>query len=283
MSKQPSQPSERLKGETAPDSGEQPFDPSHFGKHQFPDGLREELIRAEKPRIDPKFLQDTVPPNRKPVLTEPEQPVTTPRGGFAAPKQQGAVDRAAPPLVAAPMVKQPEVTQDAVTLVKVPTVKAPQTATNKAADSPSAPPVDTSRSDPTLVIPGVRSRSDKRGLVIGVVAGLSALIVVALLIRPGAEPEPTSAAPAAKPPENNPPAPHAQPAIAAPAAPVAADATPVAPIPSISETSSQPAPSATAPASKKTASSQPQPPTKPAPATPKTRPGFDPSKPWEED
>jgi hypothetical protein len=214
MTKQPSHSGERPMTEAAPDSGEQPFDPSHFGKHEFPVGLREELIRAEKPRIDPKFLQDTVPPNRKPVLTEAEQPVTTPRGGFAAPRQADAVDRDAPTLIA-PSARPSEVTQDAVTLIKVPTVKAPQSAVSKAADSPSAPPVDTSRSDPTIVLPGVRKKKDNRGIVIGVVAVLAVLFVVGMLVRPDAPTEPAPAPTvAAKPPEASQPA-----AVAAPAVP----------------------------------------------------------------
>src|SRR5262245_11585462 len=48
--------------DSAPDSDQTPFDPSHFGRHHFPAGLREELIRAEKPRIDARFTHDTVPP-----------------------------------------------------------------------------------------------------------------------------------------------------------------------------------------------------------------------------
>ena len=133
--------------DAAPDSGEKPFDPSHFGRHQFPDGRREELIKTPKPRIDPKFLQDTVPPNQNSVLTEPERPVMTPRGGFAAPKPQGgSVDRDAPTLIAAPAAKSsPSVhdshhDRDATTLIKVPTAKAaPRVAKSKPANSPSTP------------------------------------------------------------------------------------------------------------------------------------------------
>jgi len=194
--KQPSHSGERPVADAAPDSGEKPFDPSHFGRHQFPDGLREELIRAEKPRIDPKFLQDTVPPNRKPVLTEAEQPATTPRGGFAAPKTAPSViDRDAPTLIAAPAAKPVENIhdRDATTLIKVPTVKAaPRVATSKAADSPSAPPVDTSRTDPTIILPGVRAKNDKRPLVVGVVAALLVLLIIGLVVRPKPVTEPAS-------------------------------------------------------------------------------------------
>jgi hypothetical protein len=265
--------------EAPPDSGEKPFDPSHFGKHEFPAGLREELIKAEKPRIDPKFLQDTVPPNRKPVLTEAEQPVTTPRGGFAAPKPQGTVDRDAPTLIAAPVAKPLETaTPDAVTLVKVPTVKAPQPAVNKVADSPSAPPVDTSRTDPTILIPGVRKRKDSRGLVIGVVAGLVVLFVVGMLVRPSTSPE-TAPAP---PPKvaTTPPQPE-EAGVATPAT-LSAKAEPSAAAEPTPATPNPPAETSASAKKKPAQVSQPQPTTKPA-AAPKTRPGFDPSKPWEED
>lgn len=258
--------------EAAPDSGEQTFDPSHFGKHEFPAGLREELIRAEKPRIDPKFLQDTVPPNRKPVLTEAEQPATTPRGGFAAPKQQGIVDRDAPTLVAAPVVKQSEVvSQEAVTLVKVPTVKAPQPVASKAAESPSAPPVDTSRSDPTILLPGLRKKKDNRGLVIGVVAALVVLFVVGMLLRPNTpgEPVPTPTA-AAKPPQPNQVAVTAAPAPSAKPEPAATTAQPTAiPSPQPSEaphSKDKPrAPKPTPQTAELKATASPTP--KPAPAT----------------
>lgn len=196
MTKQPSHSGERPMADSTPDSGEKPFDPSHFGKHEFPLGLREELIKAEKPRIDPKFLQDTVPPNRNPVLTEPEQPATTPRGGFAAPKPQAPVDRDAPTLIAAPIAKSPELlAPDAPTLVKVPTARARRPAITKAADSPSAPPVDTSRTDPTILLPGVRTKNN-RGLVIAIVTGLVLLFAIGLLVRPGTQPETAPAAPA---------------------------------------------------------------------------------------
>lgn len=279
MTKQPSHSGERPMTEAAPDSGEQPFDPSHFGKHEFPAGLREELIKAEKPRIDPKFFQDTVPPHRKPVLTEAEQPVTTPRGGFAAPKQQGTVDREAPTIVAVPKQQANIADRDAPTLVKLPTVKAPRAAQSNAADSPSAPPVDTSRSDPTIFLPATRRKQDNRRLVIGVVAGLVLLIVVALLIRPTPDVGPATAAPSPKPRENTATVEAPQPAAPVPAAPVATEnKDAVVPVPSA------PSPSGETAVKKKTSgASKPQPVVKPAPASPKARPGFDPSKPWEED
>ncbi|HVY28766.1 MAG TPA: hypothetical protein VHB79_19555 [Polyangiaceae bacterium] len=255
------------------------------GKHEFPAGLREELIKAEKPRIDPKFLQDTVPPNHKPVLTEPEQPVTTPRGGFAAPKPQNAVDRDAPTLIAAPVAKPLEAaTPDAVTLVKVPTVKAPQPVVNKVADSPSAPPVDTSRTDPTILIPGVRKKKDNRTLVIGVVAALLLLLAIGLLLRPTGEAEPANAALPPKPPSTT-----ETPIVPHPATPVVAATTTsevdaAKPAPPAAEAPS-PSSAADDASTKKKAgsSSKPQPNTKPAAIAPKPRQGFDPSKPWEED
>lgn len=182
MSKQPSHSGERPAADAAPDSAEKPFDPSHFGRHEFPAGLREELIKAEKPRIDPKFLQDTVPPNRKPVLTEPEPIVTTPRGGFAAPKaSESTVDR------------------DAKTLLAVPVVKASSPVAATAADSPSAPPVDTSRTDPTIMLPSVRKPADKRVLVISVMGALLLLLAVGLLMGSSGSDAGATVAPATKP------------------------------------------------------------------------------------
>lgn len=290
MSKQPSHSGERPIADAAPDSGEKPFDPSHFGRHQFPDGLREELIKAEKPRIDPKFLQDTVPPNRKPVLTDPDPVVTTPRGGFVASKAVGvAVDRDAKTLVTAPAARPVESThdRDATTLINVPTVKAaPRVATSKAADSPSAPPVDTSRTDTTIILPGVRPKNDKRPLVIGIVAALLVLLIIALLVRPPAETVPTTATPTPQPAaaDTTPASKPATPTDVAPA--TAAPDSIDKPQPALSEPPASTRPSATDSPSKTqkpALAAKPQPSAKPAPAGAKTRPGFDPSKPWEED
>jgi hypothetical protein len=273
MTKQPSHSGERPLADSTPDSGQKPFDPSHFGKHEFPLGLREELIKAEKPRIDPKFLQDTVPPNRKPVLTEPEHPATTPRGGFAAPKPRPTVDRDAPTLIATPLAKPPEApTLDAVTLVKVPTVKAPQTPATNPTDSPSAPPVDTSRTDPTIILPGIRKNKDNRGLVIGIVAGLALLFAVGLLIRPGTQPD-TAPTPPAKvattPPPLREPASAAEPPAPTPTQAPAVTATPSAP--SAEESAAPPNDthkdkSRTPKASSKTAEPKVSPPALPKPA-----------------
>ena len=290
MSKQPSHSGERPAVDVPPDSGEMPFDPSHFGRHQFPDGLREELIKAEKPRIDPKFLQDTVPPNRKPVLTDPDPVVTTPRGGFVAPKPVGvAGDRDAKTLVAASAAKPVESThdRDATTLIKVPTVKAaPRVATSKTADSPSAPPVDTSRTDPTIILPGVRPKNDKRRLVIGIVAALLVLLIMALLVRPSAETVPATATPTPQPAAAD-TTPASKPATPTDVAPSTAATDRIEkPRPALSEPAPSTRPSATdSPSTKKKTApgSKPQPSVKPAPAGAKTRPGFDPSKPWEED
>lgn len=288
MSKQPSHSGDRPIADAAPDSGEKPFDPSHFGRHQFPDGLREELIKAEKPRIDPKFLQDTVPPNRKPVLTDPEPVVTTPRGGFVAPKPAGvAVDRDAKTLVAAPAAKPVTHDRDATTLIKVPTVKAaPRVPTSKTADSPSAPPVDTSRTDPTIILPGVRPKNDKRPLVIGIVTALLVLLIIALLVRPSAETVPTTTTPTPQPAAAD-TTPASKPATptdvaSATAAPDSIDKLQ----PALSEPVASTRPSAAdspAKTQKPAPAAKPQPSVKPAPAGAKTRPGFDPSKPWEED
>jgi hypothetical protein len=291
MSKQPSHSGERPMPDAAPDSGEKPFDPSHFGRHQFPDGLREELIKAPKPSIDPKFLQDTVPPNQNSVLTEPERPVMTPRGGFAAPKPQGgSVDRDAPTLIAAPAAARssPSVNEshhdrDATTLIKVPVAKAaPRVAKSKPANSPSTPPVDTSRTDPTILIPGPRRKNEKQALVIGVIAALLVLLVVAFLVRPSSEIAPATATP--------------KPAAEPDAAPVRNPTTPPDTVATSSIQTAQPAPlepatsahssPADSPSAQKKiiAAPKPQPNAKPTPVAPKTtRPGFDPSKPWEED
>jgi hypothetical protein len=289
MTKQPSHSGERPVADPAPDSAETPFDPSHFGRHEFPAGLREELIKAEKPRIDPKFLQDTVPPNRKPVVTEPEPVVTTPRGGFVAPKTQGAVDRDAPTPIAAPATKSVEniTDRDATTLIKLPTAKArPQAASTKAADSPSAPPVDTSRTDPTINLAGVRKKNDKRLLVIGVVAALLVLLIVGLLTPSSGDRAQIAATPGLKPaaPQDTTGAsPPASPAAAAPTA--AADSmNPAQPALSPPDATTRPTAADSSQAKKKAAlSSKPLPGAKPAPTGAKTRPGFDPGKPWEED
>lgn len=209
--KQPSHSGERPATDASPTSSEQPFDPSRFAKHEFPVGLREELIRAEKPSIDPKFLHDTVPPNRKPVLTETEAPVTTPRGGFVVPKPQSGVDRDAPTLLAVPVAK--------------PSPSRPAAAT---AESPSAPPVDTSRDAPTVLLPRARPQSSKRGLVIGLVAALLLLIVAGLMTRPSGDVD----IPASAPPPKAPPTvqqaeasePPVQPSVAPPVAPPVATA-----------------------------------------------------------
>ena len=272
--KQPSQSGERPAADAAPDSAEQPFDPSHFGRHEFPAGLREELIKAEKPRIDPKFLQDTVPPNRKPVLTEPEPIATTPRGGFAAPKTStSTVDR------------------DARTLLAVPAkVGSPAAAT----DSPSAPPVDTSRTDPTLMLPSVRKPADKRMLVVGIVATSALLTLVGLLLSYTRSDPPTDVAPSAAPgaatqpatksPTVSPPSGTATHVKASPANVNSSGPKAVAPAPAAAGAPKQktttdaavmPASPAAPPKAREAA--------KPGQAPPKTRPGFDPSKPWEED
>lgn|GEM_PF-6072696 len=102
---------------------------------EFPPALREELIAAEKPRLDPKYFQDTVPPNATAVPTtatavptESQPIVTTPRGGFVAPKApEGAVKRDAPTVFAAPQAKE----------------STPKAA--RSAAPASVPPVDTSR------------------------------------------------------------------------------------------------------------------------------------------
>lgn len=289
MSKQPSHSGERPISDAPPDSGEKPFDPSHFGRHQFPDGLREELIKAEKPRIDPKFLQDTVPPNRKPVLTDPDPVVTTPRGGFVAPKPAGvAVDRDAKTLIATPVAKPAESVhdRDATTLIKVPTAKPVPRAKSTAPDSSSAPPVDTSRTDPTIILPGVRPKSDKRPLVIGIVAALLVLLIIALLVRPSAETVPTTATPTPQPAaaDTTPASKPSTPTDVAPA--VAAPDSIDKPPPALSEPVDSTPPSA-ADSPTKTQKPAPaaklHPSVKPAPTGAKTRPGFDPSKPWEED
>jgi len=137
------------------------IDPSHFGIYEFPPGLREELIAAEKPRLDPKYFQDTVPPNAKAVLTEP---VTTPRGGFVAPKPpEGAVDRDAPTVVALPRAK----------------ARTPAEATPSAPPA-SAPPVDISRSQDTITIPGIRQKRKQTRLVVAAVFGAFIVIGVAI-------------------------------------------------------------------------------------------------------
>jgi hypothetical protein len=262
--KQPSHSGERPVADPAPDSAETPFDPSHFGRHEFPAGLREELIKAEKPRIDPKFLQDTVPPNRKPVLTEPEPVVTTPRGGFAAPKPvPGTIDR------------------DAKTLVAASTTKPAAKASATSHDSPSMPPVDTSRTDATIVLPRVHRPADKRRLVLGIVVAAALLTFVGLLLKYTRSEVPGDVIPSAHP---------------------ATAASPTekteAPSPAPKTSTSDPAARALLkPASPKhqgVAEAEP-PHVKPAPASksretlkpvsppPKGRSGFDPSKPWEED
>jgi hypothetical protein len=296
MSKQPSHSGERPMPDAAPDSGEKPFDPSHFGRHQFPDGLREELIKAPKPRIDPKFLQDTVPPNQNSVLTEPERPVMTPRGGFAAPKPQGgSVDRDAPTLIAAPAAKSSPShhDRDATTLIKVPTAKAaPRVAKSKPANSPSTPPVDTSRTDPTILIPGARRKNEKQALVIGIIAALLLLLVVAFLLRPSSEIAPTTATPTPKPAAAPDPAPVRNPTTPPAATPAAAPtssiqtAQPASLEPSARPDASAHPSAADSPSAPKkiVAAPKPQPNAKPTPVARKTtRPGFDPSKPWEED
>jgi hypothetical protein len=271
MSKQPSNSGERPIADPAPDSGEKPFDPSHFGRHQFPDGLREELIKAPKPRIDPKFLQDTVPPNRRPVLTDPDPVVTTPRGGFVAPKPPGgAIDRDAKTLIAAPAAKPLDsvIDRDPTTLIKLPTVKQPQqAAATKAAGSPSAPPVDTSRTDATIISPGVRKKNDKRPLVIGVVAALVLLLAIGLLIQPSADVAPNTATPSPKPvaaPDTTVASKPAAPPTVAPSDADSIDAT--QPAPSKPEGSTRPSTADSSAAKKRNApSSKPLPNVKPAP------------------
>jgi cytoskeletal protein RodZ len=155
-------------------------------------------------------------------------------------------------------------------------------AARRPTESPSAPPVDTSRTDATIILPAVRAKNDKRPLVIGVIAALLVLLAVGLLIRPKPITEPAAAfAPntATKPAEAAeaanaaaPTAPSAEPAAAA------SDKSPV------TAPSAPPIGADSASAKKQTApTSKPQPIAKPAPAGAKSRPGFDPSKPWEED
>ncbi len=141
-------------------SAEKELDPSHFGVYEFAPGLREELIRAEKPRLDPKLLQDTVPPNRKPVVTEPDRVATTPRGGFVAPKAGAGVDRDAVTLVALPVPEQ---------------APSPPTASTPPAPS-SAPPVDTSRTQDTVFLPAIRHKR-KHTRLIAAVAFLAFVVI----------------------------------------------------------------------------------------------------------
>jgi hypothetical protein len=84
-------------------------------------------------------------------------------------------------------------------------------------DSP-APPVDTSRADPTVMIPRVAMRRDRR-IVVGVVIGAALLLLLAAaLLRPNGSPaNPVAQSPTGKP---------SPPASPAPAKPAAASANP---------------------------------------------------------
>jgi hypothetical protein len=281
---QPSQAGERPVADPAPDSAETPFDPSHFGRHEFPAGLREELIKAEKPRVDPKFLQDTVPPNRKPVLTEPEPPVTTPRGGFVAPRTPTTADRAVPTLIAAPATKPVEniADRDPTTLIKVPTAKSrPHAASTRPADSPSAPPVDTSRTDSTILLPGVRKKHDKRPLVIGLVAALLVLLIVGVLIQSSGDGAQIATPPGPKPAAQDTAAANQPTSPPVPTTAAADSTNAVQPAASPPAAPTRPTAADSSQAKKKAALTSKPSPAKPAPTGAKPR--FDPGKPWEED
>ena len=64
-------PASGASSDSPPDSDEAPFDPSRFARHHFPAGLREELIHAEKPHLDPRFTRDTPAPAEVPARLLP--------------------------------------------------------------------------------------------------------------------------------------------------------------------------------------------------------------------
>lgn len=255
---------------TSTETGE--IDPSHFGIYEFKPGLREELIRAEKPRLDPKLFVDTVPPNGKPVVTEPERIATTPRGGFVAPKPAVTTDRDAPALIAPPTAKA------ALPVAAPPSVP------------PSTPPIDTSHSQDVIPTNG------RKGTYIRLVAGVAIvafIIICVALIRMGAG-DPTAnaaehAASEGKAPRETTsvtPPPVVQPQVEGVDRAPNAAATGTAP-PSPAPARSVPSTrrnvlDAAIPARPATAAT-PQASSKPAPASPKIRPEFDPGKPWSED
>jgi hypothetical protein len=166
----------------ATDDAKPEYDPSHFGVYEFGPGEREALIKAKKPHIDPRLLQDTVPPN-KAVVTKPDEVATTPRGGFAAPKAQDPTARDAETKIAVPRPQAsvpppaPSTALKSAPLAAVPA--SPGSLPKAKPSSPSStPPIDTSRTAETVFLPRFRGKRDRTRLVAAVVGGAFILIGV---------------------------------------------------------------------------------------------------------
>lgn len=168
------------------------YDPSHFGVYEFGPGEREALIKAKKPHIDPRLLQDTVPPN-KAVVTKPDEVATTPRGGFAAPKSQDPTGRDAETKIAVPRPQASVPPPAASTALKsAPLAVAPASASTvpkaKPSSPSSTPPIDTSRTAETIFVPRVRGKRDRTRIVAAVVGGAFILIGAGVARRCMTEP-----------------------------------------------------------------------------------------------